>query len=352
MNRTCLFFVTALVSFLFFSCRSMRVIEIETYNPSAITFPPEVKTVMIVNNSAQQPDGVGHSYKSNTKGDSLLYVSVDSMAYHFCTSLGKAIAETPFFYDVRMCNDTLRIDSSFYNVRPFTVNNIKAFCDDYDVDALITLDKLFLKTVFYDKDMTGMHMCSAVTAEISGELRALWPGQKEAYSVPFTDSLAWFLDEGVFSEAVVKALTVSDVQSAMLYLSDFTGRKMHVNFTPHWAEDKRWYYTNISSEWKSGTVYANAKKWGEAVKIWESLYRKSTKWKQKARLLSNIALCNEMVGNFEKASEYAEMSYALFRENDKENSYYSNLQKTYIDILQQRKSMDRMLSKQLGENDD
>jgi len=350
MNKISLLFVAILMSLVFFSCSSIRIIEIETYNPSVITFPSEVKTIMIVNNSAQQSDDAGHRYMSKTKGDSLISASADSTAYKFCMSLGKAIAESPLFVDVRFCEDTLRRDSLFYNIKPFTVNDVDQFCNDYGVDALITLDKIFFNTIYLDKDMAVVYG-DVVNVEISGELRLLWPGQKEVYTVPFLDSLSWVLEDGGFfiDNITKELLRRSDIKSAMLYISEHVGNRVHTSFVPHWSEDKRWFYTSLSSEWKSGSVYAGAVKWAEAQKIWEPLYNKAENWKKKARLSSNLALCNEMTGNFEKASEYAKISYDLFKEHDVEGSSYTSIQKLYIEVLDKRKQDDVLLSKQLQE---
>ena len=348
MNKICFLFVAILMSLVFFSCRSMRVIEIETYNPSVITFPSDVKTIMIVNNSAQQSADQGHHFVSKKNSDSLLYVSSDSMAYFFCMSLGKTIAESPLFADVRICEDTLRFDSIFYYVNPLTIDEVKIICNEYGVDALISLDKLFFNSTYFDKEyvfITG----DAVNVEVSGELRVLWLGQKESYKVPFLDSLSWIIDNGgYYNNHIIKDVIIN---SAMKDLSENVGYKVHTSIVPHWSTDNRWYYTNISSAWKNGSVYAAAKKWTEAEKIWEPLYDKTNNWKQKARLSSNLALCNEIKGDFEKATEYAVISYNLLKEHDKEDSSFTPLQKSYIETLEKRKLADSLLSKQLQEVD-
>ena len=337
MNRIYIILVTILLSLTFFSCQSIRIIEIETINPSVVTFPQDVKTVMIVNNSAQQPDNIGHSSLGPRVVDTLRSVSADSMAYIYCMALGKALIGSPRFDDVRMCDDTLRRDSSFYRVRPFTFADVETFCSDYGVDALISLDKLFAETIFFD---SRNNVNSAISVEISGELRVFWPGQKEVYTIPVSDSLNWY------STYDSELLLESDVRIAMLYLSEHMGREAHVNFVPHWSDDQRWYYTNMSSEWKSGTAYVRAEKWAEAINIWEPLYNKANKWKHKAKLSSNIALCYEMISDLGKAIKYAEFSYDLFKENDKEDSPYTNLQNLYIESLKKRKDADMTLSKQ------
>ena len=287
---------------------------------------------------------------SNTKGDSLISVSADSTAYTFCMSLGKAIAESPLFVDVRICEDTLRRDSLFYDIKPLTVDDVNFFCNEYGVDALITLDKIFFNTTYYDKDMAFING-NVINVEISGELRALWPGQKEAYKIPFRDSLTWVVDdvEYFYDNNIKEMLIQNDLRATLLYISEYVGSKIHASVVPFWSEDKRWYYKSMSSEWKYGTVCAAAEKWEEAEKRWEPLYNKTEKWKHKARLSSNLALCNEMKGNFDKAAEYAEISYNLFKEHDKEGSPSISLQKAYIEVIEKRKQEDILLSKQLRE---
>ena len=350
MKRAYIFFVTVLVMSVFLSCRPYRIIEIETYNPSVITFPKEIKTIMVVDNSAQQPDNVGHRYESNIKSDSVMSISADSMAYYFCMSLGKTLAESPIFKDVRICEDTLRRDSFFYKVEFFTPDEVQSFCNDYGVDAFISLDKLFFSTVFAENTLTySGFVDKSVYAQITGELRILWPGQDEVIAIPFIDSLTWHYDGSIFSESVVEMVLEPDTKNAMYYLTEYTGQKMQVNIIPFWTEDKRWFYKNIASEWKLGSAYTAAEKWDEAAKVWESLYNKSNKWKSKARIASNLALCYEMKSDFKKAVEYAEISHGLFKENTDEKDVYRGIQGTYVDVLKKRMEEDKLLSKQLGE---
>lgn len=340
-----LFFLTSL----FFSCRSVKSIEVETYNPARITFPPEVKTLMVVNNSAQQPDGIGHKYRLGNKGDSLMSVSADSTAYDFCLWLGKNMAESPIFDDVRLCEDTLRRDSVFYDKRPFSAGTVKKLCESYGVDGLISLDNMYFITEVYDTGMKEWFAGSFIKVQLTGELRALWPNQKEVYAFPFSDSLKWYWSNQIHFPEYVEVEAKPDVKEAMRYLSGVVGEKMYINFVPYWSFENRWYYTSISSEWKRGTVYADAGKWEEALTTWELWLPKTVRQKPRARLLSNLALCNEMMGNFEKAIDYAEKSSQLFEEYAGEDNQYTKLQKEYVEALKERAKNDAVLSRQLRE---
>ncbi|MDR1098505.1 MAG: tetratricopeptide repeat protein [Tannerella sp.] len=344
MKQTCL---SAVLAVIFFSCSSIRSMEVETYNPAAITFPPEIRTVMIVNNAAQQPDGLGHRYIRSRGDDSVMFVPADSAAYDFCLRLGESMAESPVFQDVRICDDTMRKDSVFYDKRPFSKDAVEILCDSYGVDALISLDHFVFLTEVRESEFAGFPPGKSIHVRLSGELRALWPGQKEIYTFPFSDSLNWYRSEDLYFDSPV---TPADVKYAMHYLSGVTGGKMHVNFVPYWSTGNRWYYTSMSSEWKRGAVHAAAGKWEEAAAIWEPLLSGTGNWRSKACLLSNLALCREMTGDFEKATGYAAECGRLFETYAGEDSDYTKLQKRYLEVLNERAKNDAVLSGQLRES--
>ena len=336
-----------LLALFFCSCQSYRTIEIATYNPAIITFPPEIKTVMIVNNAAQQPDTSIYQNESEPTPESLLSLSADSMAYIFCLSLGKAIAESPVFDDVRLCEDTIRTDSAFLISRPFTQDDVKKLCNDYNVDALISLDKFYFKTFSLKWPNNLYSNWSFLTVIVTGELKALYPGYSTAQTIPFTDSLQWTREESIYYREIVAF--AEEIQIVMRYFSDYIGEKMNKHFVPYWDDDKRWYYTHISSEWKRASAYVIAEKWEEAVGEWRPLFDKVKKWKKKAELASNLALYYEIKGDFHKAIEYAEIANSLFITNTDEDDYIRLRQQTYLETLIKRAEDDEILSIQLRE---
>ena len=348
MGRTVLHLGLLLLMCACFSCRMIRVIEIQSYNPAPITFPSNINTVMIIDNSAQQPDNVGHRYWSMTNHDSIIAVSADSTAYLFCTSLGKAIAESPLFEDIRICDDTLRRDSLFFKIQPFTRDEVESICEEYGTDALITLDKLNFQTTLYTLNLRNNTGENSISVEISGELRALWPGQPNLYVFPFSDTLIWSASDEYYFP-MLASFTPSDVKEAMRYFSEYMGYKTHTFFVPHWSEEKRWFYRSFSSEWRRATAFASAKRWEEAAKIWTPMYEKTTHWKQKSQLASNLALCYEISGDFSKALEYAQVAYNLLAEHTDEKDVYRLIQQAYLSNLKKREETDHTLSEQLRE---
>jgi hypothetical protein len=304
---------------------------------------------MIINNSAQQPADAGHRYIRNGKEDSAKYLPADSAACDFCLRLGEQIAASPVFHDVRLCRDTFRRDSAFYEKRPFSAKEVQTLCDDYGADALISLQSLVFFTEMREDRLHTYSFEASVKVSLSGELRVMWPGQKEAYAIPFSDSLKLFWPTDFYFDPYEETIPETDVKSAMRYLSGVTGERMHVHFVPYWSQDHRWYYTSVSSAWKRGAACAASGKWHKAAGIWETLLSGTGKWKPRARLLSNLALCSEIAGDFEKATGYAEESYRLFEEHTGEDNAYTKLQKKYLEILKERAERDKTLSEQLRE---
>ena len=339
-------FIMLFMALTFVSCQSYRTVNIEMYKPASITFPPEVRTIMIIDNTVRQPDNFGHHLLGVQNQDSTVPVSTDSMSYYFCLSLGKAIAESPLFDDVRLCDDTFRRDSLFYLTRPFAIGDVKRLCDEYDVDAIVTLDKLIFNTLLYNRESNNTYGFDFLVTGIDGEMKAFWRGQNVLFSIPFTDSLTWTFDTYGPNETI----TTRDMEYGIRYLSENTGQKMYIHFVPFWLSDERWYYTSVISDWKRATAYAVAEKWESAANIWLPLFSTTTQKKRKAHLASNLALTQEMKGNFLKAIEYAEIAASLYKEIADGDNKFRKMQQDYLELLQKRLEDESKLSEQLREN--
>ena len=343
MGRVSNIFIALCVALLFSSCQTYRMIGIETYHAASITFPSDIQSIMIVNNTPLQ--SYDHGYHLVRIQNQDVSISTDSMAYLFCLSLGKAIAELPFFDDVRLCDDPLRSDSFFNMTRPLLVDDVERLCDEYDIDALISLDKLYFKADINTSEMSVFNYFISLQVEVAGELKALWPGGNVAHTIPFTDSLQLLLDPFSLTDDFL----VQEVKEAIRDWLENTSQQMYKHFVPFWENDDRWFYTSMSSDWKRATAYTVANKWEEASTMWQSLYDNTSHKMQKARLASNLALAREIAGDLPKAIEYAEIAHSIFQEMSNEQDTFRQMQKNYLDLLRKRIEDDRKLSEQLRE---
>ncbi len=308
---------------------------------------------MIVNNTVQQPDNYGHTIQSNRlQPNSFAALSADSLAYFFSLSLGKAMTESPLFDDVRLCDDTLRHDSLFLFKQPLQMNDVAALCDEYEVDALISLDKLlFYSSILLSHDQNAVNWVF-FKIFITGELRAVCPGYRLSYTVPFVDSLSRYFSIIDYKDefGIITYISFEDIRESMRYLAETTGYNLRVHFTPFWTDDKRWLYTSVLSDWKRATSYALADRWEAAADEWLPLFAKEKRWKHKARLASNLALYYEVTGNFSKAIEFAERAHTILKAHRPVDDIYREKQHDYLEILKKRAEDDHILTEQLREN--
>jgi hypothetical protein len=136
----CVLSLLAAYCLLVVSCNPVRYIGIETYNPSDITFPKGVKKVLLINNAFVQQDVPFVS--TVRKMPDTVKIAADSAHVDFCRTLGRQIAESPYFEDVRLFDGVYRtaITSSFD--LKLTRSEVRQFCDDHDVNAVISVDQL------------------------------------------------------------------------------------------------------------------------------------------------------------------------------------------------------------------
>jgi len=121
------------------SCGSVKYFGIETFTPAEITFPETVETVVIVNNAVPQPKKPGYKYTIMGVEQDTTHMVADSALYDACKALGEAIADQPFFKDVRLYNDAMRQDDLFFQDTKLTPDQVETICDESGAEAIRVL---------------------------------------------------------------------------------------------------------------------------------------------------------------------------------------------------------------------
>lgn len=331
------------------ACSSVRYINIDTYNPSEITFPDNISEILIVNNAASQPADIGHAVKVlGVEQDTIYSAASDSALYYTCQVLGKTIAEENYFHDVLLYDTPLRTDGEFLSEKRLTSQQVADLCSATATDAIISLDRLLLKM---EKEIVGLVddlYEGKVTVYISAVVRTYLPGRENALAaVLATDSVYW---SEVVTDMKLLPLFLPSPEEAMKTAGKYIGQKIFTNFVPYWKTELRWIYTDMGSDWKEASAYAQAEKWDLAIERWQAIYNKSSNWFAKAKSASNLALSYEVSGDLEKANEWIQISSALFDANAKEEDEKRKNTAHYKDALQSRFYLNVKLDKQIGED--
>ena len=335
---------------LLLSCSPVRYIGIETHNPAAITFPPGMKRVLIVNNAVEQQEV---SFESElTQLPDSIKITADSTAFDFCLTLGETLAEFAGFDDVRLLDEGFRKDKQPFFAPALTSDEVGQLCDEHEVDIVISLDRLLFKFDEYAGFTYGLEVRGVVDVEMAGILRVYLPNRiSPLTTIELADTI---------TPVTELTLTPHDVNSwNIIFSSDktnllresakFLAQEARIHFIPYWNEDVRWYYIASDSRWKEASVYADSERWDKAMAIWQTLYTRSSSWKQKARLASNIALGFELTGDLKEALKYAETSFQLLSTHLREDDTTVKRHELYIKVLSHRILEEQRLRLQMND---
>ncbi len=339
--------IYCLLSFCLLACSPVRYVGIETYNPGEITFPGDVHKVLVVNNSVAQPDDVGYSLSLYGKLQDTASVSLDSVAYFTTYALGKSIVDGSYFEDVLLYDHDIRTDQQYLTDKKLTAQQVAALCRETGADAILSFDRLLFSM---DKDIAGMQggfVLGEVNVRVNSIVRTYLPGRDNPLAtMPVTDSVFW--QETAFTEEEL-GFYLPAPNEALRVAGQYIGTRIMPSFVPHWEKETRWYYVGYDTNWKEASAFAAAGNWENAERKWQAIFNSSKSWKSKARAASNIALCYEVKTDLEKAWQWADKSYQLFKQHAGEEDKFTRLEKLYAEALMDRIQADKKLKMQFGE---
>lgn len=346
--KNTVFIALIILASLLTACGSINYFGIETYSPAEITFPDKVETVVIVNNAVPQPSDLGYEYILLGKMQDTTHLVTDSALTDACKVLGEAIAEQPYFKDVRLYHEPTRLDSLFFTDTKLTSSQVESICEESGADAIISIDRLLFNL---KKDVYPLgegYTVGAMEVQSTAVIRSYLPGRSNSMATVYMkDSLFWTETTPSFK---LLELYLPKPEVAIRETGKYMISKAYANFVPHWIQTQRWYYTNQGARWKEASAFAASEKWEEATALWRLIYDSQKNKIYKAEAASNLALGCEMTGKLTEALDWANKSAALFKaqtSNEKDNNLKQiNL---YVQILIERVQADKKLNIQFGE---
>lgn len=342
-------FCILLLSLLLSACGQMRYIGIETFNPAEITYPPEVKKVLVVNNAVPQPPDSGYKYLLMGMDQDTCRAHADSALYYAGKALSEAIFETDYFQDVLLISETIREDADFLVDKKLTQEEVKALCYETGADAVISFDRLLFDMVKTVTNYADGYTLGIIDIDIYGIVRSYLPSRESPQlTLLIGDSIFW-AEEAIDFRVLEELLP--DADHALRTAGDYIGRKIYNMFVPFWDRETRWFYTGFGTKWQKATAYAVNEKWENAFEQWKDLYANSSGWKSKAKSAANIALYYELTEDMEKALEWAKKTYELFEKNAGEENKNTQLQAVYRNKIIERIRNDKKLNIQFGEEE-
>lgn len=336
--------------FLMSSCTTSRMFTtLDILRPAQVTFPPEINSILIVDNSVAQPSNVGHYNKKLFEE----YTSVEQVfdsASIFCTaSLRESLEEKGFFKNVHMAKNRTNLTEKPYKITPLTSEAVKSLCAVYQADAILSLDRiLHIDKITENIYPDDLHFFSNLDIQMGTVWSINYPTDKPTTYLQFADSFTWESSNTIRSKAGDK---LPSRYNALVDASLLTGTNIADRMIPRWEKEDRYFYNPRNKYMRQAMDSVEVRNWHAAINLWKLAAEKSG-YATKYRANYNIAIASEILGDMENAILYCDLAIeiypkVLFAFNiDAENDIYKLM--SYKEELQKRAKEINLIKKQLG----
>lgn len=290
--------IILLVCLGFASCTTIGHVSMESLYPSELSFPPEIKSVGIVDNTV---------FHDTLLKEHVTAGLIEGNGKLLANDLAGLLADGDYFDDIILCDSSLRNGDQQMNEVRLTPEKVSQLLSDLQVDMLITVDGLCVKTWEDIQLFEGVGVLSAVAGEVSSVLSVYLPNRKEPLSIGVQDTLYWPLVGGLTEEGIVADMASEVAARTVKY------------FIPQWKPENRVFYAGGNVDLRDAAVYVNEQNWEMAHTLWQRQY-KSAKPDSRKKIWAafNMALYHEMNGNIDEAVKYAKEANELAKSRNNE----------------------------------
>ncbi|MDR2086688.1 MAG: DUF6340 family protein [Dysgonamonadaceae bacterium] len=327
------------------ACSGIYPLAIEVLEPAPTALPGKVDHIIVVNNTAPQPNDIGVRRIYNDTLVSNYALDLDSMSLITVEALCTTIEAAHFFDNISLYRHPVRKDKEWMTGIPLPETFKDELFDVYDFDAVISIDRLLFALEEEVKtnaiELSGNYLSVFVSNKVKAALLCtIYPSEKREPGISFalSDSI---VDKNTL---VTNALTFLKTlpESLIEELAYRMGEKIASRILPVWTTQERIIYTGSHSRMKEAFSYSRRGKWEQAESLWLDLFDRESRNTGKAKLANNIAIANEMQDKLATAQHWAEKAKEYFPADTEEKTWANE----YVSLLQQRIQNNRILDMQ------
>ncbi|WP_291855828.1 DUF6340 family protein [Marinilabilia sp.] len=334
--------------FLMSGCVSYSTIELDVLKPAEVIVPVEIASVVVVDNAFPfQPGDSGvHKIKLPTREYAIDSILVDDFGRRIIQSFGESLNAKSFFdsvYVVKQPFNTLEGGKPLALLSPAVVDSL---CDFYNAQAVIELGHFEYGSLINVMDFGDQYF-----ATLDARVSAYWKIHNKIADDVFDvhlqrDTIFWESTGPTILGSVEKLPLIRD---ALNEAAAYSGQQYSEYISPTWEKTRRYFFKKGHPLFYDASVQATRGDWDEAGRIWFHIYELGTE-KQKARAAYNLALTQEVKGDFIEATSWAYRSMEHFQEvgNLSLADYELEMAKSYYIELAQRLQEKKKLDKQFG----
>lgn len=318
--------LSALAVGLLSACQTIEPLTIDYMIPAEVSFPESLKRVAVINNTPViKPEQLlieENELEKSYWGDGT----------RAAETLANTLAEANYFDEVVICDSLLRALDAQISAHPLTVEEIDLLTRKLDVDFLISLEALIIKSKRNLHYLPGWNVnYGTVDAKVYATTRVYLPGRQNAMAtIHSNDSIFW--EESAIHESEIHRHLPNEAEVRQ-QASDFAGTLPVERLLPHWRSGQRYLYGGSSVGFRDALIYVRENDWSQAITLWQKEFEgKSTKRKKAAAY--NLSVGYEMQDQIEEAVRWIGRAIQLAKPESTEYVMMS----LYEQELQQRLS--------------
>lgn len=339
-------YIILIVTLVLTSCSTPRMFTtLDLLRPADVTFKPEAKHVLIVNNAVTQADNMGHYRLNNVTGDTISEsLKFDSAAVFCNASLYEGLEESQFFNSVQILYVKQNFTNNFHKIAPLDKEKVRTLCDIYNVDAIISLDHVLTRDYtgeYYYTDTYNTY--AALHIDVYSTWSIHYPDDSKPAYFQYADEFSW-------EDRTISRLP--DRYDALVDASLLTGSNVVDRLIPRWEKQERYFYTPKKPLMIQAMDSVAHRNWEAAILLWQKAANETKNSSLKFYAVNNIAIAYEVLGDYDKAIDYALQAVHLYEHVfvfniSQHQGIYSALE--YLEFLKKRKEEIELLNKQLSD---
>ncbi len=325
----------------------MRYTTLDVLRPAKVTFAPEVKNVLIVNNAIIQPNDFGHKTELMRERTKNVSVRTDSLSLFALASLTEELRNREFFTRVDLKEKTMNKSTDFFMVKELKHDSVQALCKRYKVDAVISLNRIKVTdriTEYYIESERKY------LTELNAVYETQWsihlPNENKYTSATFNDTVFWDSESYQRKQAYERLPKREDALiDGALYVGQSTAKKL----IPNWEKTDRYFFLTENKYMKQAMDSVYVKNWQSAMETWQKITKKGYSNALKAKATYNAGIAAEILGDIDKAIEFTSLALDYFDKSISTDFESFLLVSGHFDELLRRKKEIELVRKQLGE---
>lgn len=300
---------------------------------------------MILNNSVIQPATYGHKNELLSEKTKNVSVNTDSLAIFCLSVVNEEFNKYGFFNSTQLHLPTLNTSGSFLMALPPKMDTLKAISKVYGANVILSLDKIKVSdkiVEYFNEESNSFYVI--LEANYESYWNVSYPDQNKCIQLNFKDTIYWENESYQRKKALAG---LPNRYNALIDGALFVGQTAMKKFVPWWDKEERYFFMTENKYMYQGMDSVAVKNWNAAISIWQKGMKKSGKTLQ-AKLLNNIAIAYEIMGDMDKAKENILKAIEVYESNPVMNyDHYFSLRK-YKEQLFKRIIEINEINKQLG----